>query len=65
MNDATLEKDLAASRDANATMLGFGELIRNPVVVQQPSPIVVQQPAPVVVDPVVVNPVIVQQPVAP
>ena len=51
---------LAASRDANATMLGFGGLINAPVVVEQPAPVIVQQPAPVIVDPVVVNPIIVQ-----
>lgn len=46
---------LASSRDANATMLGFGALINAPVVVQQPAPIVVQQAAPVVVRPEVIQ----------
>lgn len=46
---------LASSRDANATMLGFGALINAPVVVEQPAPIVVQPPAPVVVRPEVIQ----------
>lgn len=55
---------LAASRDANATMLGFGALINSPVVVEQPAPIVVTQPPPVIVTPEVVQPTIVQVPAA-
>lgn len=51
---------LAASKDQNATMLGFGSLINSPVVVEQPAPVVVTQPAPVIVNPVVVQPEIVQ-----
>lgn len=53
---------LAASRDANATMLGFGGLINAPVVVQQPDPVIVQQPAPVIVNPVVVEPTVILPP---
>lgn len=55
---------LSASRDANATMLGFGSLINSPVVVTQPDPVIVTQPAPVIVNPVVVQPEVVQIPVA-
>lgn len=55
---------LAATRDANATMLGFGGLINSPVVVEQPAPIVVTQPPPLVVTPEVVQPTIVQVPAA-
>lgn len=51
---------LAASRDANSTMLGFGELIRSPVVVEPAAPVVVTQPAPIVIRPEVVNPVVVE-----
>lgn len=51
---------LAASKDQNATMLGFGQLINSPVVVEQPAPVVVTQPAPVIVNPVVVQPEVVQ-----
>lgn len=51
---------LAASQDANATMLGFGGLINSPVVVQQPDPVIVQQPAPIVVRPEVIQPAVVQ-----
>ena len=46
---------LATSLSQNQTMLGFGELIRSPVVVTQPDPVVVTQPAPVIVNPVVVE----------
>lgn len=56
---------LAASKDANATMLGFGGLINSPVVVEQPAPVIVNQPAPVIVRPEVVQPVVIQPLAAP
>lgn len=56
---------LSASRDANATMLGFGGLINAPVVVEQPPPTIVTQPAPVIVQPEVVQPQVIQVPAAP
>ena len=54
---------LATSKDANATMLGFGSLINAPVVVEQPPPVIVDQPPPIIVTqppPIIVDPVIVQ-----
>lgn len=56
---------LAAGKDANATMLGFGGLINSPVVVEQPAPVIVNQPAPIIVQPEVVQPVVIQAPAAP
>lgn len=56
------DNSLAASTNLNSTMLGFGELIRSPVVVTQPAPVIVTQPDPVIVNPVVVRPEVIQQP---
>lgn len=50
---------LAASRDANATMLGFGQEINAPLIVTQPAPVIVR---PEVVQPAVVQPTVIQVP---
>lgn len=51
---------LAVTQSTNSTMLGFGQLINSPVVVEQPAPVVVTQPDPVIVRPEVVQPTVVQ-----
>lgn len=56
---------LAATQSTNSTMLGFGQLINSPVVVEQPAPVIVTQPAPVIVSPEVVQPAVIQVPSAP
>lgn len=56
---------LAATQSTNSTMLGFGQLINSPVVVEQPAPVIVTQPAPVIVSPAIVQPTVIQAPAAP
>lgn len=56
---------LAATQSTNSTMLGFGQLINSPVVVEQPAPVVVTQPAPIIVTPEVIQPTVIQVPTAP